>query len=149
MSESGFDLGLDDAAQAGLYETDADSLPALAAAARDAGLLVRHIDLDGCRDKATLLLRLSAVLDLPAGFGRNWDALSDALRDLDWLPAPGYALLLEEAGQLQAACPGDYDTLLDILHEASQAWAAMDVPFWVFLATDAEDQDEAGAPRLH
>lgn len=149
MSESGFELGLDNPAEAGLYETDASSLPALAAAARDAGLLVRDIDLDGCRDKPTLLLRLSSILDLPAGFGRNWDALSDALRDLNWLPAPGYALLLEEAGQLRACCPRDYDTLLDILHEASQAWADRQVPFWVFLAVDEEDQAMPASSLLH
>lgn len=148
MSESGFELGLDDPAEAGLYETDAANLPALAMAARDAGLLVRGIDLDGCRDKATLLLRISSVLDMPPGFGSNWDALSDALCDLGWLPAPGYALLLEEAGQLRAACPREYDTLLDILHESSQAWAQMGVPFWVFLALDDEDQPGA-SPLLH
>ena len=149
MSESGCELGLDDPAVAGLYETDAANLPALAVAARDAGLMVRSIDLDGCRDKATLLLRLASVLDLPAGFGRNWDALSDALRDLSWLPASGYALLLEEAGQLRAACPREYDTLLDVLHEASQGWAAMEVPFWVFLAVEDEEHGVAGSALLH
>ena len=63
MSESGFDIGLDDASQAGVYEVDAADLPALAAAARDSGLLVRLIDLDGCRDKQTLLLRIATVLE--------------------------------------------------------------------------------------
>ena len=89
MSRHGFDLGLDDPAQAGVYEVAAADLPPLAAAARDAGLLVRHVDLDGCADKATLLLRLATTLDLPAGWGRNWDGLLDALRDLSWAPAPG------------------------------------------------------------
>ena len=134
MSTSGFDIGLDDASQAGVYEVEADDLPALAAAARDAGLLVRRIELDGCRDKQALLLRIGAVLDLPAGWSRNWDALMDALRDLSWLPAPGYALLFDGTAQLHAALPHETDVLLGILQEASQWWAEADVPFWAFLA---------------
>ena len=136
MSESGFDLGLDDASQAGVFEVDAADLPALAAAARDAGLLARRIELHGCDSKRALLLRLATVLDLPAGRGGNWDALSDALRDLDWLPAPGYALLCEGGAPLRAALPQEFATLLDVLQEASQWWAEAGVPFWVFLAED-------------
>ena len=89
MSESGFDIGLGDPSQAGVFEVDSADLPALAAAARDAGLLALRIDLAGCDGKRALLLRLASVLDLPAGRGGNWDALMDALRDLSWLPAPG------------------------------------------------------------
>lgn len=143
MSESGFDLGLDDASQAGVYEVEAADLPALAAAARDAGLLVRRIDLDGCRDKQTLLLRIATVLDLPGGRGNNWDALMDALRDLEWLPAPGYMLLFEAAGQLHASRPDELQTLLGLLQEASHWWAEAGVPFWAFLAL------EGAAARSH
>ena len=136
MTRSGFDIGLDDASQAGVYEVQAADLAALAAAARDAGLLVRRIELDGCGDKQTLLLRIGAVLDLPTGRGRNWDALMDALRDLDWLPAAGYALLFDAAGQLQAQHPHELETLVGILQEASTCWAGSGVPFWAFIAID-------------
>lgn len=136
MSQSGFDIGMDDASQAGVFEVVAADLPALAAAARDAGLLVRRVDLDGCGDKQALLLRIGTVLDLPAGWGRNWDALMDALRDLEWLPAPGYALLFEAAAGLQATRPHELETLVGILQEASQWWAGAGVPFWAFLAVD-------------
>lgn len=134
MSQSGFDIGMDDASQAGVFEVEAADLGALAAAARDAGLLVRRVDLDGCGDKQALLMRIGTVLDLPAGWGRNWDALMDALRDLEWLPAPGYALLFEAAGGLQASRPHELETLVGILQEASQWWVANDVPFWAFIA---------------
>ena len=149
MTTSGFDIGLDDAAQAGVYEADAADLPALAAAARDAGLLVRHIALDGCHDKQTLLLRIGAMLDLPAGWGRNWDALMDALRDLEWLPAPGYALLLDSAGRLQAQCPHELETLVGVLQEASGWWAEAGVPFWAFVAIHGADdvQPSSSAQR--
>lgn len=133
MSDSGFDMGLEDAAQAGVYAVGHGDLGGLAAAARDAGLKVLRIDLEACTDKRTLLLRIATQLDFPAGLGRNWDALSDALRDLSWLPASGYALLFGEAGDLRRGNRGDFDMLLDVLAEATARWAEDGVPFWAFL----------------
>ncbi|HMM26376.1 MAG TPA: barstar family protein, partial [Pseudoxanthomonas mexicana] len=101
--------------------------------------LARRIDLSGCDGKAALLLRIATVLDFPDTSGRNWDALSDSLRDLSWLPAPGYVLLFEEAHALRERNETDFDTLLDILDEASQAWAADEVPFWAFIALPDEE----------
>lgn len=141
MSESGFDLGLDDPGHAGVYFVTHEDLGTLDMAARDAGLLARSIDLRGCRSKATLLLRMSMALDTPTGSGRNWDALSDQLRDLAWLPAPGYALLFDDASALRDADESSFDTLLDILQEAATDWAQRDIPFWAFLAL-AEDEFE-------
>lgn len=141
MSESGFNLGLDDSSQAGVYFATNDDLRTIGMAARDAGLLARSIDLRGCKSKATLLLRLSIALDNPTASGRNWDALSDQLRDLSWLPAPGYALLFDDAADLREADETSFNTLLDILQEAATEWAGRDIPFWAFLAL-AEDEFE-------
>lgn len=149
MTNSGFDIGLDDASQAGVYEVDASDLAALAAAARDAGLLVRRIELDGCHDKSGLLLRIGAVLDIPAGRGRNWDALMDALRDLEWLPASGYALLFDTAGQLQAQRPHDLETLVGVLQEASAWWTEAGVPFWAFIAIESAEDTSHRADGSH
>ena len=141
MSESGFNLGLDDPGQAGVYFATHGDLRTIGMAARDAGLLACSIDLHDCRTKATLLLRLSIALDSPTGSGRNWDALGDQLRDLAWLPAPGYALLFDDASDLRDADEASFDTLLDILQEAATEWAGRDIPFWAFLAL-AEDEFE-------
>ncbi len=138
MTESGFDLGLDDPSRAGVHFATNDDLRTIGMAARDAGLLARRIDLRDCKTKATLLLRLFSALDSPTGGGRNWDSLSDQLRDLAWLPAPGYALLFDDASDLRAADEASFDTLLDILQEAATDWAQREVPFWAFLAL-AED----------
>ena len=71
------------------------------------------------------------------GFGGNWDALSDNLRDLQWLPANGYALFLADVDTLRASTQKDFDTLLDVMDEASRDWVGRDVPFWVFLSQSA------------
>jgi hypothetical protein len=142
MTESGFDLGLDDASRSGVFFVALEDLDPIAAAARDAGLLVRRIDLAGCRDKPTLMLRMGTALDFPAGSGRNWDALSDRLRDLGWLAANGYALLFQGGGDLRGVDEAGFDTLLDILDEACTAWADQDVPFWAFLELPESDFSE-------
>ena len=121
MTESGIDFGLDDASRAGVFFVTGEDIATLDMAARDAGLLARRIDLRGCTGKAILMLRLASALDFPAGSGRNWDALSDQLRDGD---------------------ETSFDTLLEVLDEAAQAWADEDVPFWAFLALPEDEFEQ-------
>jgi hypothetical protein len=140
VTDSGFDLGLDDATRAGVFFVTADDIATLDMASRDAGLLARRIDLRDCGNKATLLLRLATALDFPTGSGRNWDATSDRLRDLSWLPAPGgYALLFDAAQDMRDADEASFDTLLEVLEEAVADWAQRGIPFWAFLALPEED----------
>ena len=143
MTDSGFDLGLDDASRAGVFFVTADDIATLDMASRDAGLLARRIDLRNCGNKATLMLRLASALDFPAGSGRNWDAASDRLRDLSWLPAPGYALLFDGARDLRDADETSFDTLLEILNEAVSDWAQRDIPFWAFLALPEDEFEQS------
>ena len=105
--------------------------------------LARRIDLRDCANKATLMLRLASALDFPAGSGRNWDAASDRLRDLSWLPAPGYALLFDGARDLRDADETSFDTLLEILNEAVSDWAQRDIPFWAFLALPEDEFEQS------
>ena len=139
MSESGFDPGLADPARAGVFFVTEDDLGPLSAVGRDAGLLARRIDLSGCDTKSALLLRIATVLDFPQTSGRNWDALSDSLRDLEWLPGKGYVLLFEGAGDLHGIDEADFDTLVSILDEANAEWKAREVAFWAFLALRERD----------
>ncbi|WP_102944665.1 barstar family protein [Stenotrophomonas sp. VV52] len=134
MNHDAFELGLDDINNAGVYAIGNDDIGPLSAAMRDAGLRVATIDLAGCHDKRTLLTRMATQLDFPRTFGGNWDALVDCLRDLSWIKANGYALFFSDADGLRNDAEKDFDTLLDVLDEACQAWAEQNVPFWAFLA---------------
>ena len=84
-----------------------------------------------------------SLLSSAPGSGRNWDAASDRLRDLSWLPAPGYALLFEAASGLRDADESSFDTLLDVLEEAAADWAQRDIPFWAFLALPEDEFEPA------
>ncbi|MDV7401916.1 barstar family protein, partial [Arthrospira platensis SPKY1] len=95
----------------------------------EVAVLERRIDLCGCEDKPTLLTRIASALQFPDWFGHNWDALSDCLTDLSWLPAPGYRIVLDASEALHAADPETLATALEILDEASAWWADEGISF--------------------
>jgi hypothetical protein len=127
-------LDLTHADDGGVYFVDAADFDALAAAAKQGKLYVCRADLEGCHDKIELLKRLATALKLPSGFGQNWDALVDSLRDLGWLHGAGHALLLDHANDLRQAAAKDFDTLLGILHEAASFAIGQNRPFFAFLS---------------
>jgi len=61
-------------------------------------------------------------LDFPDYFGHNWDALEECLIDLEWLPAKGYILLITDAGRVLPDDEEEYETFLEILRDAGEAW---------------------------
>ena len=147
MSDANLAQLLEDPRQAGVFFVLDEDIALLDIACGGAGLHTLRIDLQGCDGKDDLLLRLAEGLATPAGQGRNWDALSDQLRDLSWRPASGYALLLPHAAALREADEAGFETLLDVLDEASVDWQARDIPFWAFLALRDEGKpDEQHAP---
>src|SRR5690606_25467181 len=139
MSDPGVELDLGDPLLAGVFFVSADDLATVDDAVPDAGLLARRIDLGDCTGKAALLQRMAEALAIPDGRGRNWDALADSLRDLSWLPAPGYALLFAGAQHLRDGDEASFDTLLALLEEASAEWATREVPFWSFLSLPEDE----------
>ncbi len=86
------------------------------------GLRTAHVAAGRARDKRALLHAVARGLVLPPHFGMNWDALEDALRDLSWLGEGGLLVVLEGAGTLAAASPGDVATLVDVLRAAAAYW---------------------------
>ncbi len=78
-----------------------------------------------CKTKAGLLAEFARALSFPDYFGHNWDALEECLVDLDWLPARGYIIVVTEAEQVLTKLDDedDYETFIDILSEAGEAWS--------------------------
>lgn len=148
MTSTDLDQLLDDPQQAGVFFVLDEDIALLDLACEGAGLCTLRIDLRDCEGKDDLLQRLAAGMVVPAGQGRNWDALSDQLRDLSWLPANGYALLLAHAADLREADQANFDILLDILDEASVDWQARNLPLWAFLALPDDPQDESSDPAV-
>jgi len=128
--------------QAGTFYLTASDLGPLQQAAHDVGFLCIPLDLTGCADKATLMQAFARAFEFPEWFGHNWDALADCLGDLDWLPAEGYVLGLQNVQALRAAEPADYATLIAVLEGVCEDWREQGTPFWAFIALP-DDQFDA------
>ena len=70
----------------------------------------------------SLLTECARALDFPDYFGHDWDALEECLTDLEWLPAKGYILLITDAACVLPDDEEEYETFLEILRDAGEAW---------------------------
>lgn len=68
-------------------------------------------------DKQTLLHALYQSCQLPAYFGFNWDALSDALTDDELHEGRSLVLVFQDFALLKVRNPKDCDIFLDIMEE--------------------------------
>lgn len=94
-----------------------------------AGWRVAVLDRAPVVDKATLLHALYQSGEYPAGFGFNWDALLDALRDLSWLePAAGIAILWRHPDVLASREPDSAATFRQVVEEAAGERVAAGYP---------------------
>lgn len=115
---------------AGVYKVPPGAADALSRAAGQLGYLSVRIPLREVRTKGELLAKLAECLCFPDWFGHNWDALEDCLKDLSWLPARGYVLVLEDADVLANAAADEFAVAIEILQSAADWWQAEGVPFW-------------------
>lgn len=94
-----------------------------------AGWYVSTLDRAPVHDKATLLHALYQSGEYPAGFGFNWDALLDALRDLAWLgDARGIAFVWRHPDVLETRAQDVAHTFREIVDEAAAHRAAHGYP---------------------
>jgi RNAse (barnase) inhibitor barstar len=74
-----------------------------------------------------------AALQLPDYFGENWDALSECLTDLEWLPGDAYLLVVTEGDLVLERERDQFRALLQVLENAAAEWA--------------QAEDSQGVPR--
>jgi Barstar (barnase inhibitor) len=106
-----------------------------------------------CQTTASLLTECARALDFPDYFGHNWDALEECLIDLEWLKTKGYVLLITDAGCVLPDDEDEYETFLEILRDAGEAWgtgqagvgARRATPFHVLFAVS----ERGKAKRAH
>ena len=97
------------------------------------------IDASELLDKQSFIDALKEKLNFPEYFGNNWDAVVDMLRDLSWMPASGYVLLITGLERLQAENEEEYRIALDVLHDGAQFWAVRKhdkPPFIILIVVD-------------
>jgi hypothetical protein len=104
--------------------------------------VVARLDATRMPDADHAFYEFSDALLFPGYFGWYWDALSDCLRDLNWLPAEGYLIVLENAPRLLSSSTEDRHTLFRILSLAVHHWASPfgQPEFKVLLLCDRDDE---------
>lgn len=90
--------------------------------------LVR-IDGDSTVDDGELLDALAVGFSFPDYFGRNWDAAEECLRDLSWLAADGYVLVVRAAQALWRRDPRLPGRLVESWLFCAEHWARRETPF--------------------
>jgi len=68
-----------------------------------------------CPTRQRVFDEWAAALQFPSYFGYNWAAWDEMVRDLEWLPAPVYALFLTRTEELLARDDEEFGTLTSIL----------------------------------
>ena len=148
MSESGWELGLADAENAGVYFVTTEDLDTLGVAARDAGLQVRRIDLGGATarsqaDAAAAHRHRARFPQRPRPqLGR---AVGQPARPVVDARTPASRCCSKTAATCSRPTTEDFDTLLEILEESAQDWGERDIPFWSFIALPESVFDEIDA----
>jgi RNAse (barnase) inhibitor barstar len=103
-----------------------------------AGCLVLRVDLAAARDKEAMLDAVGRALRFPEWFGHNWDALTDCLLDMGWLPATGYLVILDHCDGIHGRAESDFVQLMQVFQEAANTWREDDIPFWCLVDMQAD-----------
>jgi hypothetical protein len=82
------------------------------------------------------------TFELPEWFGMNWDALDEALGDLELADVPGVVVLWPGWGEFAEAAPRDFAVALDVLHGAVRTWAGEGEMGGVLLLGEGPDDVE-------
>lgn len=93
---------------------------------------------------------LSAALQFPSYCGDNFNALSECLTDLEWMPGDAYVLIVSDAPEvLSSEQEADRIALLHLLRDAAaewsrpvragEAWDRPAIPFHILLHSKPED----------
>lgn len=124
---------LTDTARAGVFQLDADPRE-FTKVAEAAGLAVFRVDIAHAHGKADFLACIAQSLRFPPDFGSNWDALLDCLRDLSWLEAPGWVVILDRSKHFCAGHPQEFAQAMEIMGEAADFWRQEGRPLWTLVS---------------
>lgn len=118
---------------AGVYEIPEGGIEAVLAAAEANQYIVYRADLRVARTRDQLLKIVGEGLELPAWYGANYDALMDCICDFNWIPAPGYVIILENCHNINTLAPSEFNMLIDVFAVAANNWREEKIPFWCFV----------------
>ncbi len=124
-------LRLKNVKESGIYKINCD-VDDVRSAAREAGLVLFDMDFSAVHSKSEFMAAIAQSIAAPEWFGKNWDALADALDDLSWKEAPGYVMLMVNCNASFNLLLNDHDVAKEILESTVKHWNQLGKPFWIF-----------------
>jgi hypothetical protein len=83
----------------------------------------------GLRSYEDFFTAFAEAIGYPNKLARNWNAGLDVLRDLSWVPAQKYVLVVDGARTLWRELPEDAADLLEVWQAAAESRAKLGTPF--------------------
>ncbi len=124
---------LKEAGRAGVFQLAADARE-LAGAAAAAGLMVVYVDIRHAHDKEDFLDEASRAMRFPERFNADWDAFAKGLKDLSWLEAKGWVVMLEKSKHFCGGHGHEFKKAMEPMIAAADHWRAQGKPFWTLIA---------------
>ena len=121
-----------DAAKAGVYQLTGDARD-LAGAAAAAGLMVVYVDIHHAHDREDFLVEASRALRFPEKLSADWNAFAGGLKDLSWLSAKGWVVILEKSKHFCGGHGHEAKETLAAMDAAAVHWRGQGKPFWTLI----------------
>ena len=123
---------LRDASRANVFHLAGDQR-ALASAAASAGLMVVYIDIHHAHDKDDFMAEATLALRFPEQAGTSWDSFEHGLKDLSWIQAKGWVVILEKSKHFAGGHSHEFKDAMAAMSAAADHWRAKGKPFWTFV----------------
>jgi hypothetical protein len=136
---------LRDSSKAGVFHLS-DDPRALAAEAAKAGLMVIYVDIHHAHDKDDFMAEASRALRFPEQAGATWESFALGLKDLSWMQAKGWVVILEKSKHFAGGHAHEFKEAISAMIEAAGHWRAQGKPFWTFVG--GPDGWKSGWPEM-
>ena len=123
---------LKDAAHAGVFQLATDARE-LAGAAAAIGLMVIYVDIGHAHDKEDFLDEAARAMRFPERFAGDWTAFALGLKDLSWLQAKGWVVILEKSKHFCGGHGREFKEAMEPMSAAAEHWRAQGKPFWTLI----------------
>jgi Barstar (barnase inhibitor) len=136
---------LKDAAKAGVFHLSADAR-SLASAAASAGLMVIYVDIHHAHDRDDFMAEASHAMRFPEQAGAGWEGFERGLKDLSWIQAKGWVVILEKSKHFAGGHAREFKDTMAAMIAAADHWRAKGKPFWTFVG--GPDGWKSGWPEM-
>jgi len=119
---------LKDSARAGVFHLSGDARE-FARAAAAAGLMVVYVDIHHAHDKEDFIAEASQAMRFP-----EQGDFAEGLKDLSWMPANGWAVILEKSKHFCGGHGAEFRKAMDTMAAAAAHWREQGKPFWTLIS---------------